>query len=87
MWPKDLLKQQIAAELNISLKIFQCVPQLKEYPLIRFDYGPDCLLNEIEILCDLFGGPGGTCKGVIWQKVKQKWSQAYINLINQKLQG
>ena len=53
----------IKQELLISQQIFHCLPQLKQYYLLRIDYGPNSLLNEIEILPDIFGGPSLSLHG------------------------
>jgi hypothetical protein len=63
--------------------IMQEIPKLAQYPIIRFDFGPHGVLNEIEVQCDLFGGPTNDLKGESWNKAKSTWAAAYCTDIEE----
>lgn len=85
--PRELENNEISMELKQSEKLLASLPQLKDYPLIRFDFGPGSRLSEIEVLPDLFGGPSGNLRGEKWNKIKHIVAESYVNQIVWRLTG
>ena len=81
--PQELLADNIAVELEQSTRLMALLPRLMKYPLIRFDFGPRGLLSEVEVLPDLFGGPGGDLKGDKWDRIVGIIADAYVDEIGE----
>ena len=84
--PKELTSvKDLGTEQKKVEQIIKLIPKLGLYPLVRFDFGPDALLSEIEVLPDLFGGPDGNVKGKKWEKIKMIIATAYVDDIIHQL--
>ena len=81
--PQELLADNIVVELEQSTRLMALLPRLMKYPLIRFDFGPRGLLSEVEVLPDLFGGPGGDLKGDKWDRIVGIIADAYVDEIGE----
>ncbi|GAB5359944.1 hypothetical protein AAMO2058_000585500 [Amorphochlora amoebiformis] len=56
-WPVAVDPEACCQEREKAALLFKSMKTLRNYVLIRIDFGPDARLNEIELLPDLFGGP------------------------------
>ena len=79
--PAELAGEDVARELAQVGRLLHKLPRLTKYALVRFDFGPDALLSEIEVLPDMFGGPSGNLMGERWQVIVDKVAEAYVHQI------
>ena len=79
--PSELDQRQTVQEKAQVDRLLKKLPRLKEYALIRFDFGPDALLSEIEVLPDMFGGPNGNLRGDKWMHIMECVAEAYVSQI------
>jgi hypothetical protein len=70
--PEKVDLQDIPHLLAIGDQMLAAIPQLRDYYLIRFDFGPGPTLNEIELFADTFGGPNNDMSGSAWVEIKRK---------------
>ena len=75
--PTELVGECIARELAQVERLLTALTRLSRYALVRFDFGPDALLSEIEVLPDMFGGPSGNIAGERWEKIVDTIAEAY----------
>ena len=83
--PKEIPDSDVECELKLARLIMSHLPRLKNYPNIRLDFGPNLRLNEIEILQDMFGGPGNNCQGEKWDRFVQACVKGIITDTDQLL--
>jgi hypothetical protein len=76
--PFRLDPQTIPEIMSIAQRMLEVMPMLQTYYLIRFDFGPGPLLNEIELFADTFGGPEGNMMGDEWMIIRGKIVDAII---------
>ena len=76
--PTELVGECIARELAQVERLLTALTRLSRYALVRFDFGPDALLSEIEVLPDMFGGPSGNIAGERWEKIVDTIAEAYV---------
>jgi hypothetical protein len=83
-YPISISKEKIETERAQAEYLLFNLPHLKEYICLRFDFGPDSRLNEIEMYPDLFGGPGDgvLLGGQDWIAFKTKISRAVLERAN-----
>ena len=79
--PVELAGDEIKCELGQIKRLVDKLENLREYPLVRFDFGPDALLSEIEVLPDMFGGPAGNLTGKRWERIVEKVAEGYVHSI------
>ena len=84
-WPDAVPRDQLSEELEQAKLIFEDVPLLKTYWLLRLDFGPNAILNELEMLPDLFGGPALDLTGVEWEQVRQKIIGNMVKQMNSEI--
>eukprot|EP00750_Incisomonas_marina_P000073 INCI10047.2.p1 GENE.INCI10047.2~~INCI10047.2.p1 ORF type:complete len:435 (-),score=81.87 INCI10047.2:67-1269(-) len=85
-WPTPQQDPRILEPLQRSVRlIMRVLPSLQHLYLVRFDFGPNGRLNEIEIFPDMFGGPMCSLKTQEWELFRDRLSDALVRSIHRRL--